>query len=225
MRHLSSIFVSVTLLLACLPAVGAAAPAPRTHAYAIPCAPSELLRRHDALLALAAQVRADLEAGPDSGASSGAATIRLRNTTLFQVAVLERDTVAAQRALARVRGTYDVPAASAMAGLFAEPYLEARVSAAGDFHAAYRERLARRLAALPHGDDQLTLAAVRGQMKTASPDESVGTARAALDPLVQDGRITAGDAALLIALAVNDELVRSAREDLLACLDAALGTQ
>jgi hypothetical protein len=225
MRQLSPVLVSVTLLLASSPSLGAAAPAPRTHAYAIPCAPSELLRRHDALLVLAAQVRTDLEAGLASDASSGAATVRTRNTTLFQVAVLERDTVAAQRALARVRGTYDGPAASAMAGLFTEPYLEARVSPAGDFHAAYRERLARRLAALPQGDGHLTLAAVRGQMTTASPDESVGTARAALDPLVQDGRITAGDAAMLIALAVNDELVRSAREDLLACLDAALGTQ
>ncbi|MBI5710700.1 MAG: PD40 domain-containing protein [Candidatus Eisenbacteria bacterium] len=222
MGRLSSAVVSVTLLLSCSPSLGAEAPAPPTHTYAIPCPPSELLRRHDALLALAAQVRADLGATQDADLSSGAAAIRQRNTTLFQIAVLERDTAAAHRALERVRSTFDAPAARAMSGLFTEPYLEARVSPGSDFHAAFRERLTGRLAALPYGDVQFTLAAVRGQMKAASPDTSVGTVRAALDPLVQDGRIAAGDAATLIALAVNDELVRFAREDLLACLDATI---
>jgi hypothetical protein len=221
MGRMSLVVISVTLLLACSASFGAAAPPPPTRTYAVPCPPSELLRRHDALLVLAAQVRADLGDPQDTDVPSGVAAVRQRNTTLFQIAVLERDTAAAHRALEGVRGTYDTPAAGAMSGLFTEPYLETQVSLASDFHAAYRERLTRRLAALPFGDVQFTLVAVRGQMAAASPDVSVGTAQAALDPLVQDGRITAGHAATLIALAVNDELVRSAREDLLACLDAA----
>jgi hypothetical protein len=221
MSRLSSAIVSVTLLLSGSPSLGAEAPSPPARNYAIPCLPSELLRRHDALLGLAAQVRADLGAARDADVSSDAAAIRKRNTTLFQVAVLERDTTAAHRALERVRATQEAPAAKALSGLFTEPYLEARVSPGSDFHAAFRERMTDRLVALPFSDVEFMLVAVRGQMAAASPDTSVGTARAALDPLIRDGRIAADEAATLIALAVNDELVRSVREDLLACLDAA----
>ena len=117
----SFVVVSVTLLLVCSPSPGAEAPVPPARTYAIPCPPSELLRRHDALLALAAQVRADLGATQGADVSSDAAAIRKRNTTLFQVAVLERDTAAAHRALERVRATQEDPAAKALSGLFTEP--------------------------------------------------------------------------------------------------------
>jgi hypothetical protein len=222
MRRLSPLAVSLTLLLGVSPSLGAEAPAPLTRTYAIPSPPSELLRRHEALLALAAQVRANLGAAQDADHSSDPAVIRQRNTTLFQVAVLERDTAAAQRALERVRATLDAPSQRALSGLFTAPYLEARVSPGSDFHSAYRARLTERLAALPFSDVEFVLVAVRGQMAAATPDTSVGTARAALDPLVRDGRIASDAAATLIALAVNDELVLSVRGDLLACLDATI---
>jgi hypothetical protein len=221
MPRLSSVVVSLALLLACSPSLAAEEPAPPARTYAIPCRPSELLRRPDALLVLTAQVRADLGAAQDAEVPSGAAAIRQRNTTLFQIAVLERDTAAAHRALERVRGTLDAPAQRALSGLFTEPYLGARVSPGSDFRAAFRERLNRRLAALPFAEADFVLQQVRGQMAAATPDTAVGTARAALDPLVQDGRVAADAAAALIALAVNDELVHSVREDVLACLDAA----
>ena len=222
MRRLSSLVVSVTLLLRCSPALAAEVPASPSRSYAIPCPPSELLRRPDALLALAGQLRVDLALAEDADHSPDAVAIRKRNTTLFQVAVLERDTVAAHRALERVRATLDAPAQKAISGLFTEPYLQARMSPGSDFHVAFRERMTRRLAVLPFSDTDFILEAVRGQMATASPDTAVGTARAMLDPLVQDGRIAAEAAATLIALAVNDELVRSVRADLLACLDATI---
>jgi hypothetical protein len=221
MGRVSSIVVSMSLwVVAVAPTLAADPPAPPAHTYAIPCAPSGLLRRHDALLALASQVRADLTAARDSGAPSDATTARRLDTTLFQIAVLERDTLAAHRALERVRASLDAPAQRALSGLFTEPYVEARVSPGTDFHATFRERMNRRLAALPFAEADFTLQSVRGQMLAATPDTMVGTARAALDPLVQDGRIASEVATTLIALAVNDELVRSVREDLLACLDA-----
>jgi hypothetical protein len=220
MRRLSYFAVSIALVLACSPSLGAEAPAAPPRSYAVPCPPSELIRRHEALLALAAQVRADLAVAQDADHSSDPTVSRRRNTTLFQIAVLERDTVAARRALERVRATLQAPAQRALSGLFSEPYLEARVLPGSDFHAAFRERMTRRLAALPFAEADFTLEAVRGQMATASPDTALGTARASLDPLVQDGRVAPDAAAALIALAVNDELIRSVREDLVACLDA-----
>jgi hypothetical protein len=222
MGRLSFVVIPFLLLLACASAFAADAPAPPSRSYAIPCRPSELIRRHDALLALTAQVRADLTAAQSANAASDPALVRRRNTTLFQIAVLERDTLAAHRALERVRATYEAAVQRAVSGLFTQPYLEARVSPGDDFRAAFRERLSRRLASLPYAEVDFTLQAVRGQMASATPDTSLGTARAALDPLAADGRLPAEAAATLIALAVNDELVGSVREDLLTCLDAMI---
>lgn len=222
MGRLSFVAVSFLLLLVRAPASAADAAAPPSPSYAIPCRPSELIRRHEALLALAAQVRTDLTAALSADAASDPAVARRLNTTLFQIAVLERDTLAAGRALERVRATYAAAAQRAVAGLFTQPYLEARVSPGDDFRAAFRERMSRRLASLPYAEVDFTLQAVRGQMASATPDTSVGTARAALDPLAADGRLPAEAAAPLIALAVNDELVGSVREDLLTCLDAMI---
>lgn len=222
MGRLSSFIIPLLLSSACVSAFAAEAPAPPTHSYGIPCRPSELIRRRDALLALTAEVRADLTAAQSTNATPGVAVVRQRNTTLFQIAVLERDTLAARLALERVRATYETASQRAVSGLFTQPYLEARVSPGHDFNAAYRERLSRRLASVPYAEVDFTLQAVRGQMAAATPDTAVGSARAALDPLATGGRFPAEAVATLIALAVNDELVSSVREDVVACLDATI---
>jgi hypothetical protein len=199
------------------PAVGGTPTAPAAATYAVSHAPSALLERRGELMALARQLERNLRrelAGPvDATTALGG------QTALFQIAVLRHDPGAAHRAAAAVRSLIDVPARRAMAGLLTEPYVEARAAPGADFHATYRARLEARLAAVPYPEVEFTLDAVRGMVATASRAQATGTAAAALDPQVKDGRIDRATAMQLVALAANDEAFAAVKDDAVAGLD------
>lgn len=192
---------------------------PAVRSYAIPGKPSEVAQSYGAVLALAAQVEKNLQADLSAVHVQEKSSLARIHTALYATAMLKKDFPAAGRHLERVRGLQESPVGKLLTGLLTGPLIQATEAPGADFHATYRNLLAKRLAELPFSEVEGILDRMRKGQKAASKEQVVGGLATGLDPLVKDGTLTEDAAGSLLSAAMTLHITLPMREDAVACLD------
>ena len=150
------------------------------HTYRIDGAPSALVQDRDAVLALAAEVRADLEADLAAYEIPDRTTLKGYYQSLRTIAFLEGRTDDALALGETIRGLEDKEAARLTDGLT----LRALAASGGDPDAFERE-LERHVSELPYDVVQDQVKQTKGMMEIVSSNLVLGQIQATLDPMVE----------------------------------------
>ncbi len=185
------------------------------HSYAVPKAPTEMLKDEPALLALAEAVRADLEADLLTYEIRDAAALRAYYRGLSQIAVFQHRLDRALEYKEKARQLEEKPAAKALSGLTLGPLVAAEKAQPDGAAQAFSTALADELARVPYETAQAKLKSMRQGWQVISP-AFLESRVARIDPAAAGGRLSQGLALELLntgfllqrVLPYRDELVR-----------------
>src|SRR5262245_6053577 len=154
------------------------------HSYAVPKAPSLLLRDEPALAALADSLRADLEADLAAYEIRDSAALRSYYRALGTIAMLQHRPEAALE-----YETTAKPAARLLSGITLRPLTAAGKAGSSDAAQVFSKAFAVELAQLPYDSVQAELKTNRARLEMLSPAFLEGRAAAEIDPAAEGGRI------------------------------------
>jgi len=176
------------------------------HTYAFAGDVSELVRADDEVAALAAKVRADIEADLDTYEIADATTLQRMHGRLLSIDLLEEDFDAALQRIEQLRELEDKQAARLMTGLMSQAMIAARrETAPGDgeaaFKLAFRRQFANRVTALPWDVVQDDIQQRKGRMEMMSENLLMGIVQATIAPAVaKTGELSADNASTIISM-------------------------
>ncbi len=184
-------------LTAVLLAATAAAEAPRKkieradqlppRAYRIDGKPSALLTDPKAAGALAATIRADLEADLRDLDIEDKATLRDYYSSLATFALMEGRLDDGLALAGKVRDLQEKPALKLLSGLALRALVAAQRAPAGGGPEAFASAYRRDVAALPYEQVQAELKALKAGLEVLSPNLIIGAAEQSIDPALKDG--------------------------------------
>ena len=192
------------------------------HTYVVTQPASKLVRDDAAMLALAKAARRDLENDLQSYDIRDVTTRRDAFASLSTIALLEGRYDDALRLSDTVRALQTKPAARLISGLYLRPRIAASRAGAAGAQKAFRDELARALAALPYDSVQAELKSRAGSLSTMAPNVMYGIIESSFDPASQSGRISKDIALSLIDAYSEIRSLYPYRETALAQLNAVI---
>jgi subtilisin family serine protease len=159
------------------------------HTYEMSMPASELLASHDAVLALAEEVRKNLESDLETYDIEDKTTLQGIHSNLMTIAILEERWDDALARLEKVRGLEDKEAIRATTGLGTESRIAAiRATGSTDpevYRDTFRDEYAKRVNALDWNLVADVLQGTKAQMEMVSESLILGLAKEQLDPIVE----------------------------------------
>jgi subtilisin family serine protease len=186
------------------------------HSYAVTKAPSALLHDEAALMALAAAIRADLEADLAAYDIRDTSTLRSYYRALSTIAMLQHRPDDALEYENKARPLEEKPAARTLSGFTLRPLIAAEKAGATGAAQAFSAALAAELARLPYDSVQAELKTTRQRLGILSPTFLEGIVASEIDPAAKGGQLSKELAldllnrsfALQRVLPYRDEIVR-----------------
>jgi subtilisin family serine protease len=173
------------------------------HTYAMPQAPSVVLKDAAAFATLAAAVKHDLTADLAGYDIQDRTTLQRYKGTQLALALLDGDHAMARRLIGELRGLEEKPALKLTTGLLAEAFIGAKEKkpAAADFAKVLQAEFGAALAKLPWGVVQDELKKLKAGFEVRSEALLVGMVREQIDPAaVQTGNISGDVAGQLVGM-------------------------